>query len=240
LSRCRIGQTERGSYVATIIAPVPPTLTQSLFSDVEVDDELLDEPYERQVTLALMRGLQTIQGAIETGHAEAILHGVPNGVSANLCDALASMSPANPHASLELSIAWSRTRSRVPRRIRNRVSFAQGEFAVIREAGRRLRESIEPRPARVEGVVISLHAEPPRLFDDFEGRVILRAMIEGHSTRVRIVLNQAEYTQACNADRDHRRVAVTGVLQRDPQARMFDLSHPEGFQLLAADTTTPT
>jgi hypothetical protein len=80
--------------------------------------------------------------------------------------------------------------------------------------------------------VLSLQAEPTQLFEEFQGRVIIRALIAGRPARVRIMLKQAEYALACDAHRDHRRVGVVGVLQRDPQAKMFDLLHPQGFQVL--------
>jgi hypothetical protein len=237
LSRCLVGQTEQGSYVATIIAPIPPMLTPSP-GEVEGPDDPAGEPYERRVTLYLMQGLQTIQSAIESGRAEDILHGIRRGVSANLCEALAVMTPVHPRASLEVSMSWSRTRPRVPEHVPASVTFAQGEFAVIREAGRRLRQSAAARRERVEGTVIGLRAEPAHLFDQFEGRVTLRALIDGRPTRVRFVLDQADYARACDAHRDRRRVAVTGVLRRDARANGFELSQPQAFQVLADATAT--
>jgi hypothetical protein len=138
LRQCRMGQTELGSYVATIIAPVPPELSPSLLGDFEDLDNVTGEPYERRVTLTLMQGLQTIREAIERGESESLLHGASRGVSANLCEALAAMSPADPMGNLNISMCWSRTRPRVPKAITPQVAFAQSEFAIIREAGRRL------------------------------------------------------------------------------------------------------
>jgi hypothetical protein len=234
IHRCRYGQTGSDGYTATILAPVPPELTPSLFAGLDEDD-LMDEPYERRVTLLLMQGLQTVRGAIESGKAEAILQGVSRGVSANLCDALVSMSPTDTQATLHVSMNWSRTRRRIPKRIAPQVSFAQSEFAVIREAARRLRDSIEPRRERVEGHILSLQAEPAQLYEDFQGKVILRALVEGRPARVRFVLNQAEYIAACDAHRDRHRVAISGILHRDSQAKQFDLLQPQRFQVLPAE-----
>jgi hypothetical protein len=158
---------------------------------------------------------------------------VPEGVSANLCEALASMTPASTQGSLEIGMSWSRSRPRVPAALPQHVTFAQGEFAIIREAGRRLREGMEPRRERVEGTVVSLHAEAS-LFAPFEGRVILRTEVEGRPTRVRVVLGQADYVRACDAHRDQRRVAVTGVLHRSATAKLFELLQPRDFDVLAA------
>ncbi|HKI32253.1 MAG TPA: hypothetical protein VKA46_10320 [Gemmataceae bacterium] len=238
IRRCRFGQTEVKCYAATIIAPVPPELQPPLFPAGEEGD-LADEPYERRVTLLAMQALQTIRSAIERGNAGEILQGVSRGVSANLCDALATMSPGDSQARLHLRMIWSRSRHRIPRGIVPEVAFTESDFGVIREAARRLRESFDPRPERVEGLILSLQAEPAQLYEDFQGKVVLRTLIEGRPVRVRFVLDQSSYAVACDAHRDSRRVAVTGVLQRDPQATQFELLHPQRFQVLPAEVQTP-
>jgi hypothetical protein len=115
LEGCRVGQTERGSYVATIIAPVPVDLEPNLFpSDLREEEQIATEPYPRRVTLQLMSGLRAVHQAIKIGTPERILHGVPAGVSANFCEALAAMTPSSEQASVEIRTSWSRSRSRVP------------------------------------------------------------------------------------------------------------------------------
>lgn len=86
---CRMGQTERGSYVATILAPVAPDLGPSLFDSVGPDAELETEPYERKVTLLLMSALQSLRSTLDRGRVDNLLRSLPAGVSANLCEALA-------------------------------------------------------------------------------------------------------------------------------------------------------
>ena len=81
LRGCRLGQTERGSYVVTIIAPVPPDLMPNLLNGVGTALPLELEPYPRQVTLVLMASLGIIHEAIQTGQPGAILSGVRSGIT---------------------------------------------------------------------------------------------------------------------------------------------------------------
>jgi hypothetical protein len=90
----------------------------------------------------------------------------------------------------------------------------------------------------VEGPIVSLQTEPAHLYEQFRGRVTIRTLIAGRPARVRFVLTQADFAQACEALRDHRRVAAVGVLQRDPKAKLFDLLHPESFQVLVETSAT--
>jgi hypothetical protein len=210
LRSCRVGQTERGSFVATILAPVTPEVAPSLFDNGQEAFDLFQEPYERRVTPLL---------------------GVSQGVSANLCEALGAMGPFDLTAALRIGISWSPNRRRVPVAI-HQLAFSHAELPFVREVGRRLRERIEPHRERVEGPVVSLHAEPAQLFEQFKGRVVIRALIAGRTERVRFLLSQAEYGLACDAHRDHHRVGVEGVLKRDAQAKMFDLLQPQDFRVL--------
>jgi hypothetical protein len=93
LQRVRMGQTERGSFVLTILSPVPPTLKseQSALFPVEPPD-----PYERTVTRTLARSLSAVSAAAETaaaqGDMQPFIDAVQWGVSANLCEAIVRIS----------------------------------------------------------------------------------------------------------------------------------------------------
>ena len=81
LRSCRLGQTERGSFIATIIAPVPPDLQKIMeFDDPGV--RTMMEPYPRRVTVNLMSTLGFVSDSIKEGEPGRILDGVDRGVSA--------------------------------------------------------------------------------------------------------------------------------------------------------------
>jgi hypothetical protein len=228
MQSCRLGQTERGSYVATIMAPVPPALEEQTVLPGMEEAELVAEPYARRVTVRLMSGLQVLVNSIAEGRPEQILNGVEAGVSANLCEALASLRPAGDQTSVQVRMSWARTRPRVPRSLPPQISFSQAAFSIAEEAGRRLRERGAPQRVTVEGYVISLKAETT-LLDDFEGHVFLRAEIGGIPARVQLVLDRPSYQLACDAHRDAQRVSVTGLLRRE--GKTYELLQAQEFQL---------
>jgi hypothetical protein len=228
LSTCRLGQTERGSFVATIIAPVAPLIEQrSLFDDGHPTN-IATEPYARRVTWRLMTALHVIQDSIRTGTHNGILQGIEDGVSANLCDAIESVKPPGDQSSLQIRISWARSRPNVPPAIPQKIVFSQAAFPIIEEASRQLRERGTPSLNRVEGYVVSLRGETT-LLEGFEGNVVIKAMIGGQSSRVQMVLNKADYAKACDAHRDARAISVSGVLHRGPKA--FELLQPQNFQI---------
>ena len=230
LKQCQLGQTERGSFVAKIMAPVPPQINkQSTF--LEADDKafIASEPFARQSTVRLMTGLRHIRGAIDRGKYDQILTGVDAGVSANLCEAIASMQPEGDQSQLTIRMSWSPNRPRLPASVENAVGFSHTSFEIVKEAGRKLREDPSVSRKRIEGRVITLKADPS-LLDDFEGTVILRTETGGSPTRVQILLDAADYKKACDAHRDGKTVAVTGLLRRE--AKFYHLLNPQDFSVM--------
>ena len=110
LKTCRLGQTERGSFVATIFAPVPPEIQPAL-ANLDAGQFQLEQPFARQVTTRVMSSLGLVASAIQTGRPEQLLDAIPRGVSANLCDALVMMKPPGDESRLDVDVTWSRNRS---------------------------------------------------------------------------------------------------------------------------------
>ncbi|MGF1583585.1 MAG: hypothetical protein ACFCD0_30065 [Gemmataceae bacterium] len=236
---CRLGQTERGSFVATILAPVPPDIDeQMVLEGIEEDFWIEQEPFARRATIQIMRGLQAVEQAIQNDSAKSLLESVDQGVSSNFCDALRGMQPANTQSSLEISMSWSRVRSRLPRSISARAEFAPGHFAIIEEAGRLLRERAQPKQQRLEGVISMLRKAPQDLFEkDAGGHVTMRTQISGSSATVKFALSQELYQRACDAHRDGRRVAITGVTHAEAGAKHHELRNTANFEILPEPAT---
>jgi hypothetical protein len=231
IKRCRLGQTERGSFVATIIAPVPPAFEQRpLLPDDEFQEAL--EPFGRRVTTRLMTSLDIIDHAIKAARLDPIFDGVDEGVSANLCEAVFAMRPPGDQSRLDVNMSWSRSRPRLPEGVPQVVSFHQADFPIIEEAGRRLRERAVPRRERFVGKVHALQSDVPSLFDDLVGKIIIKTTVGGQPARVKVVLNREDYKRACDAHRDEKRVAVTGVIHHDVKIRVYEISEPRDFQVL--------
>lgn len=231
LQMCQLGQTERGSFITKIMAPVPPSIeTQS--SLFEGDDETLlaSEPFARRSTVRLMRALQHIRRAIHAGNYHEILQGVESGVSANLCEAVAMMQPEGDQSQLRIHMSWASSRPRLPTGIETTVGFARPAFEIVREAGRKLRAAPAAARRQVEGQVVGLKADPS-LFGDFEGTVIVKAEVARTPVRVQILLNAEDYKKACDAHRDWRPVRVSGLLHRE--AKVYHLTQPRDFTIVA-------
>lgn len=138
LSRMRLGQTEQGSFVVTLLTPVIPP-----HCDIE--------PIERRITKRLSDALSAIQKATKillsgnifseytTLSAIQKVTKRTNGVSANLCEALVTL--IEPFPTLDISVVWARTRPLETGR--ETIRFAKDDAPILREVARSFRQETD-------------------------------------------------------------------------------------------------
>lgn len=206
LKRVRLGQTEQGSYVVTLLAPMPPLLQAPAPRLWPVFE---DEPFERQVTRRLAESLEALRIAVElasSGDGEAFEHAIPSGVSANLCEAVAGL--ASDSRKVEISLSWAKTRPAPENR--SKVTFSESDASILTEAARIFR-SRHPQPdVTLFGTVHTLK----RRDADIQGLVTLKAVIDNKPQSVRAVLDQANYSIAVQAHESRTPIVVKGDLER--------------------------
>jgi hypothetical protein len=207
MRRVKLGQTEHGSFVVTLLVPVPPQLQATL--DPSWAD-LADEPFARQVTHRLVRALEASRRAVELAvsgdGAGAFEEAVEEGVSANLCEAVAGL--IENSTNLDIMVTWARTRP-TPQGAR-KIDFSPSDAEILKEAARTFRAR-HPKPdVSLFGTVHQLKRD----VDDVEGLVTLKAMIDDKLQSVRAVLDQANYSIAVQAHDSKTPVVVKGDLER--------------------------
>ncbi len=230
LKGCRFGQTERGSFVATILAPVPPEI-QPPVAGLDTGGFELEQPFPRRVTTRLMSSLGLVSQAIQDGEAGRLLDAVPQGISANLCDALVTMKPSGDESCLDIQVTWTRARPQLPADVPRTVSFPQEQFAVIEEVGRQLRTRVTAGPEPYRGKVLGVKKALRPLIPEVAGWMVMAADVGGASVRVKVDLRADEFALACDALRDDWLVEVTGTIRHDVKAREYVLSDPSDFRV---------
>ena len=219
LRHMRLGQTDQGSFVVTLLTPVVPPPMPALFPDP--DDR--NAPIERRMTRRLVEAVTAARQATERAAAGddcAVEETVASGVSANLCEALVRL--IEPFPTLDVGVSWARTR---PVAATGGVArFGRADAALLREAARSLRERA-PRPeVRLHGFVRLLK----RGEAEDDGTIRLATDIDGQRQSVVAVLEQADYERAVQAHRDRAPVVLAGDLERTGQRWRLLNPHVEG------------
>jgi hypothetical protein len=227
LEHVRLGQTERGSYVITLLSRVPPELEPDKDGQQPLD---IEEPFSRRATLTLARALAAMQRASQqaatTRKLSAFEEAVPLGVSANLCGAVAGMAGGGAdHRGLEVGLSWSRLRP-VEAKEPGRFVLPSDAIVVIAEAGRMFREISPEEDVEILGFVTRLDRDPAQS----GGRVTIHALLEEGPRKVNADLAEPEYQVAVKAHGDRRLVRCFGQLAKAGQ--MLSLRQPHSFELV--------
>ena len=204
INQVRMGHTEPGSFVVTLLPPVIAPPTQPMMFDMDSD-----LPVARRMTIRLFESLSATRRAAEmtvSGDVDAFDKHVKSGISANLCDALVQM--LNPFSSLDIRVSWAKTRPMPD--VQNQALFTQADAPILEEAARVFR-SREPKPdVRLTGSV----KIADRGYDKNDGKVTLIAPIEDKTRSVTAELIESDYDRAVDAHKNKEPIVAEGDLVR--------------------------
>ena len=166
--------------------------------------------------------------AAAIGSVTPYLEAIGQGVSANLCDAIAGLLAVSPGYGLEVQTAWSQTRPLVETTA-SRISFDSDSAPLIEEAARRFRETAPLEDFEVEGFVVRLDRDPTAS----EGGVTILASVDGQLRRIGVLLDGSQYSLALQAHDERRAVRCVGDLIREGKG--YRLQKPRHFTIMIAD-----
>ena len=225
MQRVLAGPTSAGSYVISILVPVPPRRTLDEDS-VGVDNET--EPFERAATKHLHQVLVAARAAaIETQDThtgfDAFLDRGTSGISANLCEALVDLA-GKAAVGFDVHFAWSLYRPVYG--LEPTVSFDDYTIPILRQAARELRNTPTESEVTIRGSVVRLHRE--RQFGS--GQVTIAGFVDGDPPekrrRVSLVLEESDYELAIRAHHNSTNVEVIGSLvQRGTRTHLKNVRH---------------
>lgn len=225
LRRARFGHTEVGSFVLTIECSVPPRLQQPMLDDTEDTDA----PFERKTCTKLASALHGAESASRESDTmdqlEPFLRRTRDGVSANLCEAVAELVEATDAEAVRASFSFATRRPLGLDNVPRSVVFSGNVAPLLREAASRLREETTYPGVEVVGSVVKLNsAEPVK-----GGEVVIYASIDGRPRSLRAMLDAAAYQTAIEAHREGALVRCIGDLAREGKYRV--LRNPVEFSM---------
>jgi len=235
----RMGHTQRGSFIITILTRLGEETEARLEDDVlEVPSPLVASPdasdaalevapgderavavapqvvripaFQRRVMTTLSTGLVAAARTADDPALESLTNGVDYGASSNLYDALDKMTRYEGLGALDLSFAWAPA---VPQAedVESVIVFDHEELPRFRTARDRLRE----RPPVVRDSVTGQVVRLDRGADKEEGTVTVVGVVgEGRTRSVRISLEGEVYRQAVRAHDERSVVTCSGDLER--------------------------
>ncbi len=217
LQKMRLGQTEHGSYVVNLIAPI--TYKE------EQQEELVKNSVTRAITENLSRSLTAIDRSIEEYKSTQIMSSfdsaVESGVSANLCDALIGISGELKNRDVRVSISLSGAEENL-REIKQDHAFDSSAIPYLQIASDYYKEYYVLYDQVVSGLVTKLsHEENEEI-----GVIYISASIHGDEKSVKIELPIESYWQAHSAHKKLLLIECLGELHISPRsAKLLNINN---------------
>jgi hypothetical protein len=216
----RFGQTERGSYIVNVIAPV------SHFSEKKFPEA--DCSITRSISNNLARSLQATMVAVEnyemTNNLISFEGAVSSGVSANLCDAIIGMSGSSKSRDVEISIELAAS-EQDSQEILRKHRFNSSHIPILSTASEYYKGNFVIKNYEASGLVIRMDHEPT---EDY-GVIRVISTVNGTDKNISIQLSLDDYWDAVKAHEPRLPVVCQGDLHVTP--RKAFLTDPRNFRV---------
>lgn len=210
----RLGQTRRGSYIVPIISQArSPEDVYSPGQD-HIDVQIEETLFDRRVTATMSRALGVLEDMAGAGHEPTpseINDSIGEGVSYELCQALAKVVNTESVNSLDVAFNWSRVAAPPPGTPAH-VEFNRDAIEIVDLVSEQLKTRTYTREHLIYGVVTDLSRHP----DDDTGRVGVQTLIQRRSRTVWMDLPDGEYHTAVHCHDAGIPVRVRGTLTSPP------------------------
>jgi hypothetical protein len=220
LENVRLGQTERGSFVLTMLSPHSFDLSDQM--------ELLEAhvPFGRRVTSGLAGALRAVEEALQEAVGsgpDAFRAAVQKGVSAKLCSSLARLALIAGGA--DVSVTWSPQR---PNGNEARLSLQREDASVLQDAAASLAEQEGPQRVEVQGTVLGITERK----EEFDGTVTLHAVLDGRSRVIRAHFADQDRDKVFEAfhGKTDLQMRIVGELTRESGA--LQIVTPREFEIV--------
>lgn len=212
---CRLGQTEKGSFIASVICPFlnqspeDKAVQLSIFNQTEE----FRASFTRKVTKRLMSSLVFVKNAIDRGEESRIIElDGENIISGNFLESLVELNAAKENSEIEITTRWSILAAEQPQ-VTKVIKFSNDYIPVLENMISKI------RPLEIGTIddfigKISLTKADPDIHARIEGEIILNFILgeEDKVSKARVILSNQDYIEACEAHKMGKSVKISGKL----------------------------
>lgn len=217
IKQLRLGQTEIGSFVVNIHAPI------ILSDDVQTDKNSIS--ITRAVTNNLSRSLSALETVIKTYQNTQDVFAfesiISKGVSANLCDALIGLSGEKKNRAFSINIVLAGSEID-HQELQKNFTFLPEQVSSLEYASDFYKGNYIIKSYELHGLVNKLKHLP----DDNFGEITVRSVVRGIEKNISLQLSIEDYWKAFHAHKNQQRVICKGTLHvSSKSAKLIEYSN---------------
>ncbi|QHS59848.1 hypothetical protein [Chitinophaga agri] len=224
IDACFLGQSERGSYVASIVCPfIKPSdderpVQLSLFSS----EDALVESLTRKVTKRLMTSIETVKRNIEQGSLDNLIKADNESlISGNFLESIVELNELTQNANIEILASWAPTIP-PPTNVPNLVSLTRDYIEPIKEIIERMRPNVIETQGDYVGKISQIRANPD-ISNRQDGEITFRFISDDEkAVSAKVILEGKNLHEAMLAFEEGKNIKITGNLKTQNRQRYID------------------
>lgn len=232
IESCYLGQTERGSFIASVVCPfinetVEDKPTQlSLFNS----EEDLSTSFTRQVTQRYMKTLSKLKNAIEIGNHDIIENTLESDkISANFIESIVELGEYGDNEEIEIFASWSSVTKELPD-VPKMISFTRDYIPPMESIIAKLKPFDEGKEGVFVGKVSKAQADPDPS-NRSEGEISFNFIGEEEKiVKAKVFLSTNDFSKACEALDKGFNVKISGKLKSSGKSKVIENPHFESLQ----------
>lgn len=221
---CMLGQTERGSFIASIVCPFinesedekPDQL--SLFSSTEE----LQTSFTRRVTSNVMSSINDVKSAIETANESQLIESEGGKIiSANFLESVVELGEYGDKDEIQLFTSWAAT-APAPIGVPNSIILTKDYIPPIEN----LIKQLKPTDAGEEGVFVGKVSKAEAHPDPLKrsrGDIIFNFLSDDDKViKAKVSLTNEDFSKALNALGEGKNVKIGGTLKTSGRTKIIE------------------
>jgi hypothetical protein len=225
IEECRLGQTEKGSFIASVICPFvdqSPDDRAKQMTIFNTEDDF-KKSLTRKITIRMMNSLEKIKKAIDNGNENQIIDlSGQEIISANFLESIVELNSASDKSEIEIMTSWSifaNESNLAPKSVK----FSEDYLPVFENIISKIKPVDEGIDDDFIGKISQVKADPDT-HSRREGEIILNYVLgdEEKVSKARIVLEKDAYDKACEAHKNGQTVKITGKLKSVGRSKIIE------------------
>ena len=222
IEQCRIGLTEKGSFIAQVMCPfIEHTSGEKPHQLTIFEKDRFPDSLTRRVTSRLMNSLSKIKICVDRGEMNKIVDEENEIISVNFLESLLALKDSKYDSELEISAKWSPFASGELQGTQT-VKLTDDYLQAIESMANKMSSPDEEKEAVFIGKVSQLKAETDP-GNRKEGEIILNFMGDGEKViRAKVILSIEDYDNASIAHKEGKDVLIKGILKTSGRTKVIE------------------
>jgi len=223
IDSCLMGQTERGSFIASVVCPIGNHSPNDAYQELSLFDpaEILSSSFTRQVTSRLMQSIGKVKQIVENQAYDELENPHGDKISANFLESLIEMGEYGENEEIQVICSWAPTVPQQNTAISNSITITKDYILPLERIVERIREQNADEIGEFVGRISEVKADP-EISARNDGQITFNCIGDNGAIKAKTTLNKEDFQRALLAFEEGKNIKITGLLKNSGRSKIIE------------------